>query len=499
MSNPLDPPIQDPTRTSRLTKFFHSVNNGERNLKSLQDGNRYIEALCCQPDPAICIEAVVSSPAGLTALRDSVRFELSDAFLNGPASSLLSYLQKPALENLLEGAWLRQVLLSLTNTRLVWDALVRSFRKSELLPPAQASFGWLLLQLMRLPDPQCIAYYQVAQDPQIQDLFLKSNQLPLRTLGAQIKHVLSLSTSSIINDIGGCAGGRHDNDFADFRHIAILPTADELICKEPPFLRLAETLEDPEMVELRPAMHLDNQFRLYREDMLGELREEIQIALGRKKGRHRGVVLNDLKVLALDCGTEVRRQTWGLQLQCSQDFPELRGLIPKDRKPAIESNHNLLRHNSLTCLILDDEITAFPSIHRDADLLAAQPPVVNIRFIGAASASIKKTFLRLKTCFTIRLVQIDTAVFAYEPVLRGLQGMETMPLVDELLFWSPDTTFKQPPKAPNHIIEKLEDHPGEDLQGIAQTPKSIVLDKSQNSSLIATLSQRVSLVQGPPG
>lgn len=141
-----------------------------------------------------------------------------------------------------------------------------------------------------------------------------------------------------------------------------MPTADELVATDPPFLRLAETLEDPELSEHRLAMHLDNQFRLYREDMLGELREEIRIALGQKKGRHRGIVINGLEVLGVDCGTEIKRQSWGLRLSCKQDLPLFRGVKPKNRKSVVESSHNLLRHQSLTCLILDGAITAFPSI-----------------------------------------------------------------------------------------------------------------------------------------
>lgn len=37
--------------------------------------------------------------------------------------------------------------------------------------------------------------------------------------------------------------------------------------------------------ETRIAAHLENQFRLLREDMLSELRDDIQIARGQKKGR----------------------------------------------------------------------------------------------------------------------------------------------------------------------------------------------------------------------
>ncbi|KAL9639722.1 MAG: hypothetical protein Q9204_000975 [Flavoplaca sp. TL-2023a] len=499
MSTLKNPLANDPVRKTRLDKFFRDVNQGERSLRTTLDGNRYIEALCSQSDPAACVQAVVSTPSGLHALQLSHQFDISDAFLNGASSDLLNYLQHPDLENLLGGALLRQLLESITTTPIFWTALENSYRNRSLHISAQLGFAWLLLQLLHLPAPACVPYNQLAQDPKLQDSFLKSGDLRLRTFGSRIKHVLSVSGTSIINPEAGCAGGRHDNDFADFRDVAILPTADELASKEPSFLQLAESLDAPEAVEQRLAMHLDNQFRLYREDMLSELREEIQIALGQKKGRHRGIVINGLTVLGVDCGNEVKRQSWGLRLRCHQDLPQLRGIKPKDRKSMIESSHNLLRHQSLTCLILDGEITAFPSIHRDSDLLATMPPVISIKFTNAANASISKTLLKMKTCQTIRLVQVDTAVFAYEPVLRSLQRMKTLPLADELLFWNPESTVGQPPKTPSAVIEKLVHHGSDDLKELIQSSKPVVLDRSQNESLIASLSQRVSLIQGPPG
>ncbi|KAL8670572.1 MAG: hypothetical protein Q9168_004900 [Polycauliona sp. 1 TL-2023] len=489
----------DPVRKARLDKFFYDVNHDQRSLKTTQDGSRYIEALCCQSDPAACVQAVVSAPAALQAIQTSLHLDISDAFLNGAASDLLTYLQHPGLESLLGGALLRQVLENITTTPIFWNALLQSYRRGSLHIPTQVGFAWLLLQLMYLPTPACTPYHQLAEDRQIQDSFLKSGELQLRIIGSRVKHVLSVSATPVSDTGPGCAGGRHDNDFADFREVAILPTADELATKEPPFLRLADSLDDPEVVETRLAMHLDNQFRLYREDMIGELREEIQIALGQKKGRHRGIVITGLDVLGVDCGNEARRQSWGLRLQCHHDLPQLRDVKPKDRKTVVEANRSLLKHLSLTCLILDGEITAFPSIHRDTDLLATKPPVISLKFINAASPSIEKTLLKLKTCRSIRLVQIDTAVFSYEPVLRSLQRMKNLPLADLLLFWAPGSTIERPPKAPSDVIEKLVHHPSDDIQNLIQSSKPVVLDQSQNESLVASLNQTLSLIQGPPG
>ena len=54
-------------------------------------------------------------------------------------------------------------------------------------------------------------------------------------MGHLIKHILS-RTGPVHGVLDG-PGGRHDNDLADFRDITILLTADEILCRKPPFLR----------------------------------------------------------------------------------------------------------------------------------------------------------------------------------------------------------------------------------------------------------------------
>jgi hypothetical protein len=67
-------------------------------------------------------------------------------------------------------------------------------------------------------------------------------------------------------------------------------------------------------------VHLDSQFRLLREDMLGELRNGLQVALGKKKGRSLGISLGNLSIaglhmeedepcLAVHCGSGLEKMT----------------------------------------------------------------------------------------------------------------------------------------------------------------------------------------------
>lgn len=98
-------------------------------------------------------------------------------------------------------------------------------------------------------------------------------------------------------------------------------------------------------------------------------------------------------------------------------------------------------------------------------------------------------------------MQIDTAVFSYEPVLQRLQDTKTLELKDELLCWEKGVSMQLPPSPPTDIIRGIEaTRPAQDLRSLLGIQgKPIVLDPAQTASLLMGLKQRVSLIQGPPG
>ena len=508
-------------RTAKLSKFFTSVVRGDQPLKTAKQAELFIEALSDQSDPPTCIEKIISSPAGLSAVQSSLRFDPSVSFHNGSASVLIRYIQDPGLKIILGGEYVRKITQAMVEPPIFWNGFVLSFCNRSLDLEAQRCFGWLLHELLSHDPGKSSPYLTLAQDPSILPMLLDSPDFDLRTFGQKIKRFLTSSDVQGDEADEHGPGGRHDNDFPDFREIAIHPTADEIRSTEPPFIRLAETLEDPAYKNKRLPVHLDNQFRLLREDLLKELRDELQIIYGEKKGRHRGMTVEGFELFDIHCGEPKKRLPWGLQLQCLSDLPQLAGLKDKNRKDQLPGNRNkgpedhilatqnkkrkdyllanpnLFKHQSLSCLIIDEEITAFPTIHRDVDQLACNPPIITLHFTGVASTT--KSLLKLKTTRNVKLVQIDTAVFAYEPVLRGLQDIRDLSLADELLSWTPDSVPVQPSHVPTELINSLEEDPTQDIQGILKTPKSIRLDKVQMKSLLTGLKQRLSLIQGPPG
>jgi hypothetical protein len=410
---------------------------------------------------------------------------------------LLKYLQAPPLTTIGRGDFLITVILKIVNPPIFWSAFSESFLRNQLKEDGQQSFAWLLLQLVSLSGEAAKPYREFARDPALLNMLLTSPHRDTRTIGVKVKHILATCGPGAPVGSEYSPGGRHNNDFVDFRMIDMLPTADEIASTELPFFRSSAHLEDPETEDTRMATYLDNQFRLLREDMLYEMREELQIALGKKKGHHRGLVVEGLKFLDVYRGKGDRNCKWGIQVECHHDLWQLKKDKPKDRKAYLVENRKILKHQSLACLTVDKEVVAFATIYRDEDLLAKMPPVIVLQLEGRESVT--KALLEMKTGKTIKLVQIDTAVFSYEPVLKALQDTQIIPLSQELLFWKEGKSIESPPSQPMNIIQAIREDPVQDLQSLLGTSRPIVLDKSQAASLVAGLTQEVSLIQGPPG
>ena len=125
-----------------------------------------------------------------------------------------------------------------------------------------------MTELLSLP-PSCGV--DIGADAQIvldDGSLFSSPSVDIRNAGHKIRYRLEMkSPAATLQHSETTAGGRHDNDFADFRLTAIFPTADELGCTEKPFYRRAEDIAQLPSGQ-RVAGHIDNQFRLLREDML---------------------------------------------------------------------------------------------------------------------------------------------------------------------------------------------------------------------------------------
>ena len=451
-----------------------------------------------QSDAAGCLHRLNNSKQGLQAIQTVMRMDTSPGFMNGPGTQVLGYFQPPELKDLDGGRCLQQIVTKIVNPPIFWDPFVHAFKGGRLQEPATLCFAWLLLQLVSLPGDEADPYRPVAQDTTIIDSLTASPSNDIRTIAHKIKHIVSAHSAGmpVVGDYG--PGGRHDNDFDDFRKIVILPTADEITSKEKPFYRASDELEDPTTIDTRLGTYLDNHFRLLREDMVHDMREELEIVQGKKKGHRMGLVVDGLKALDVYCGTPERRVKWGIQLECTRDLWIFNGVNPNQRKAALQKNHRrFAKHGSMACILINDKVIGFASIYRDEDLLSKKPPVFVVQLEGEASTV--NVLTRLKTASNVKMVQIDTALFAYEPVLKAIQNTKDLPLAEELVFWNKDGPTRPPSFDEPDIVAALESDPGCELQSYLGTPFSVKLDEKQAASLVTGLTQKVSLIQGPPG
>ena len=491
----------DDLRAAKLLKFLKVFIDGEQPLVQ-KFSARFFEAICAQRDATTCISMVTSSTHGLQCIHIAMGLDLTMAFFNGPATDLFRYISTSDITR--EGKdSLTKMIMAIIEPPVFLSAFTKAFRDGQLSDDGQFGFAWLLLQLISLPGESAIPHRELANNPAISAALLSSPRDDVRELATQIKNILDtlrlgVSGASSGIDPSRGPGGRHDNDFADFRVIAILPTADELSCSHASFLRPSAALEDPETAELRVATHLDNQFRLLREDMLYEMRDELAIALGKKKGKFRGLTIDGLTLLGVHCqSSEDKACKWGITLKSHKDLYWFKKVKPEARLAHLRKNKKIFRHQSMTCLIVDGEIVAFPTVNREETLLAKDPPVIVVQLEDAASTT--HALLKLQTSKHIKLLQIDTAVFAYEPVLTALKEKQGLRFAPELLFWTDQSQMRSLSDSPSHIVEALRRNPSQNLQEYLNTTNPIVLDEAQSASLLSGLTQRVSLIQGPPG
>ncbi|RXW16619.1 hypothetical protein EST38_g9234 [Candolleomyces aberdarensis] len=496
--------MESEQRAGRLSRLFKAGLN-DKNKINAGNATLFLEAILSQEDRAHCLHQL-SSPGGGDALQSAMRFTLTPTFFNQHASPLLHYFQQPELAQISSGQLLQSVLLKIVDPPIFWDAFQKAFLDGVLNLDGQKAFGWLLLQLVSLPLDTSAPYREEYFLNQNLPRLLSSGDIDLRALGQKIKHATEVLGSGLaVGADGSAPGGRHDNDFVDFRKIAIVPTPDEVQSKKDPFIRQSSFLQDPSNESVRVASHLDNQFRLLREDMLYELREEFKLAWGSRKGR-RSTKVDNLKVVDLYLqdsqprGRNIRRTKCGLQLQCNADLPIFKGVEPGKRESHIQGEKRLLKHQSLACLLSGNEPIAFVTLNRDTALLAKPDPIIVVQLEGNDEL-IMKTLRKVKASANLTIIQIDTALFAYEFVLKALQQARGLPLSEELLLWKPNNI---PQEVETHeqaipVVNALRADPYCDLKPLLQTKDRIKLDTSQSRSLLAGLVRRVSLIQGPPG
>jgi hypothetical protein len=242
--------------------------------------------------------------------------------------------------------------------------------------------------------------------------------------------------------------------------------------------------------------------------MLAELREDIQVATGKKKGRRSALLLSHLVPVGIDVGDDAsgRYKRCTLLLQCYGGGLRFLETMDADaRKKFLKDQSSILRHQAFGVLCRGNEILGFAFVDRDIDKLTQSPPIVSLQFTDHGGLRRALLALSLSQREHVQFVLVDTPVFAYEPVLVGLQRITDLPLLDLLVDPAtiPNSGFRAAGSL-RILVDGLEDS-AKRLGPAGVVPldptltDNVEVDDSQLAALLLALTSPVSVIQGPPG
>jgi hypothetical protein len=291
-------------------------------------------------------------------------------------------------------------------------------------------------------------------------------------------------------------GGRHDNDHLNFRNISIVPSIEELSTATKPYLPLASGennfIDDP-VLSL-----LDRNFRLLREDAVSSMKENI--------AHPRGGIWENARIVGLEVIAKGGNSGVSFVIQCDH----------RDVGSPNWKRSRALMHNSIVALCTEGRLVRMGIITVREDRIPGQwlnnpdGPVIGVTFespddfIAAINELIQNRSAASRNSShltTYSLIEVSKSFFAYQPILKALQKMETVPLANELL--GIDTYVSLRPE----YLPRIMTLPSEfgslrcDLDDWKsyEVEERTTLDRSQAEALRHSLTSRVVLTQGPPG
>ncbi|KAI9730359.1 MAG: hypothetical protein M1834_005869 [Cirrosporium novae-zelandiae] len=368
--------------------------------------------------------------------------------------------------------------------------------------------------------------------------------MPLNEL--KNKHQVPITNVSFVlhQDLPGnlsVEGPRHDNDHADIREIQIMPTYEEIESVRREYL----PINDPSESYLPGVEGLfDRQFRLLREDTVGQLRDAIRAELEQRHNVQEGVVTRPhyqqgtriytyLNVAVLDISFGKWR---GFEFSVSfNQLPHLRNMTLQSRQEWWKGTRRL-QPFALICLLGSHGSAIFcsvsdPSKTEEPQSDASSATIFNLsedpdkafltlRLVKNDESSIKQILDRYKMSKNIQqdsLIEFPGVLLpSFQPTLLALQRLAItaeLPFAQILAPTDTKITGLVNIEPPPYTIRQnfrfnlgcilkhetdLSFSPGEpfDLKAFQEMS---VLDDAQASALIDSLSRSLALIQGPPG
>lgn len=500
-------------RDAKLNALFKSIIHGKRPIRLASDASLFFEAVLFMAElssPSSVIEILLSSKSGLDALYAAVRASFKLDFLIASTLPFIRLLSDPNIKSLGDGIFLDKILGSLLKPSSVWNAILQTHLDTKLDGHDLVAFAWLCLEVVSSELPDLEQQQSDVRNIMTGPSLLDSPSHDVRTLAYRIQKMVQtrFSTGSVRQEYG--PGGRHDNDFADFRDINIFPTNDELLSKERPYLQrlddvFATESEQTSKVkgdENRTATYLGWMYRLLREDMVCELREDLQAAMRITKGRRPPLTLWALH-LEQNGNHGGRSKPYTITLRCDNGLEYLANATQAKRVQILDNPNSPFKHGALGALCLGQDIIAFGSMIKDKKAMLNGKTVFGLQLTDAQSLEKALTVLCGSSRKDLVFYVVNTPTFAYEPILKRLKELKELPLDHQLLERSTqDETLERSDKM-KAVVKKLteiyETNGKVKLDRLVETGKSLQVGGPQLESLINGLKSPLAQIQGPPG
>ncbi|KAK7530030.1 hypothetical protein IWX50DRAFT_710597 [Phyllosticta citricarpa] len=337
-------------------------------------------------------------------------------------------------------------------------------------------------------------------------------------------------------------GPRHENDHQDIQRINILPVWGEILSVRSEYL----PVKDPSAWHRRGIEGLiDRQFRLVREDTVGQLRDAIQA--DRNQSQMLGIgssTLKSRKDQSLRTITYRESAVVSFSIdryhgfKCTIRFPQPSRIREKFAKDRAEwwRNSKRLQPDAFICLYNDHGLLQFCSVcatqnkpskkekQLDPESYGAQTlssdaesAFITVRPLDRSEESISALLAHYGTNSPVTLVEFPGVLFpAFEPTLKALQNMSMTDDVPFSEFLAPDSksasgVVSVPP--PSYAQKTGFRY---NLKSITNTKEDLFLkvdgtfdhetlhqqsslDEAQAKAVVDSLTRRLALIQGPPG
>jgi AAA+ superfamily predicted ATPase len=482
-----------------LRRFFDSVvKSGEPFKDQAGDPRKFIEAAMSFDDSHDMLYLLLStSYYGEKQLKRAIRGDTSPSFLNDAVGPFLKLLCSEEMFLGTAREPIGQLFVDVYETVGFLNNLRRLIEEPDKIRDP-TPFAEFIINV-------AIHKKEAREDDDVRGIAdaLAERELPI----AQRLRVLLDDGPSALGDSStegrlDLPGDRHDNDYKCFRDVRILPTMKEVLCERQPYLpqplsmsdaRAAASVGDTNSVSSGVATLLDRQFRLLREDFIAPLREELQQLTKAQAGRRRPsrFTFRGVKFIRADSGGEDNKLKPCViaSFELPQDHGARRCRSKKERIAFWNDHRSILADEALCVLCIGDKPVCFATIvRRIPERLAEDEPEIGLTFGACRNVSEEDLSKMLSYCgrdkseIKAALVQVSTGLFQYTPVLRCLQRMDTIPLVEELV-------MNQPSRETNYLP----------LEDAYRELDHFHYDEHQYEAMRLALRNRVSITQGPPG